>query len=492
MAFVIIGLLALGVLVFQLASATNLATEGQTAADAAALGAENVVAQELEQARSATGADLSSSIINPAAVRAAAESWASNNSGTLVGFQLIGFDVLVTVQTEGTLHGSVAAGVPAVDRARASMGGGLPIGLPSMSTDAQLPTASSKPIADNPPAAPARTGSSFISPATLAALSSQAGVAVRPDSALRRYGGVATSTVTADVSDLQPAMQEAILKVEAKLGRGLTINSAYRSSTYDAQLCHQGADQCSDPGRGLADVGLAIDVPIGEISSSVAAAANLCEPFPASDPGHLSLASGPECQGQTGVLSSNTVAGAQPFGGNVAGFIGPQVHLVPLTGSGLGSALLLPGGPVNLNLSQLQIGCSFYAVGQSLHVSQNVLFASLLAGWDESGMRNIPYGTGTSVGVLQQQAADGWGTLAQEMNPADAVAMFYQGVNGNIGAIQVDQQSPGISPWLLAQTVQKSGAGQYNAGANYQAQIPEATAMLNQIQHGACNGRVAQ
>lgn len=113
---VMVGLLALGVLVFQLAFSTDLAAVAQTAADAAALAGENNVVYQLEHPRP------NGPIIDPAQVQAAAEGYARDNGAHVLGsVQLLGFDVLVTVQTDqGLPQGSVDAGASAVREARAS------------------------------------------------------------------------------------------------------------------------------------------------------------------------------------------------------------------------------------------------------------------------------------------------------------------------------------------------------------------------------------
>jgi len=72
----------------------------------------------------------------------------------------------------------------------------------------------------------------------------------------------------------------------------------------------------------------------------------------------------------------------------------------------------------------------------------------------ESRLQNLPYGTGDSVGLFQQQASDGWGTPQQLLTPAYAANAF-------LTALQRYQQvSPGWAGqplWVSAQAVQASG-----------------------------------
>jgi hypothetical protein len=135
----------------------------------------------------------------------------------------------------------------------------------------------------------------------------------------------------------------------------------------------------------------------------------------------------------------------------------------------------------------MQLGCIIYQVDQSLHVDSKVLLASFLAAWDESTMRNITSytpGQGTSLGLFQQQASEGWGTPAQETNPVTATQMFLEGAGTNKGAIEVDRENPGYSPWFLTQQVQHSA---FSDGSNYEAQMGTAQNMISEIKGGACD-----
>ena len=49
----------------------------------------------------------------------------------------------------------------------------------------------------------------------------------------------------------------------------------------------------------------------------------------------------------------------------------------------------------------------------------------LVTGFQESGIRNLPYGDADSIGWLQQRPSQGWGTVAQIMDPAYGAEKFY-------------------------------------------------------------------
>ena len=99
---VMLSLIALGMLFFQVGRAAIFSTEAQTAADAAALAAvKNVQAQLTGMVARSGTSDLG--LIDSAAVRAAAERYASTNGAHVVRLERNGVDVRVWVSTEKTL-----------------------------------------------------------------------------------------------------------------------------------------------------------------------------------------------------------------------------------------------------------------------------------------------------------------------------------------------------------------------------------------------------
>ena len=88
---------------------------------------------------------------------------------------------------------------------------------------------------------------------------------------------------------------------------------------------------------------------------------------------------------------------------------------------------------------------------------------ALMTAFTESGLHNYGPGVGGggSVGLFQQIAADGWGTVAQEEDPTVATQMFVRRL------LSVPGWST-MPPWAAAQAVQRSGAGVASDGAaNY-------------------------
>ena len=133
---VIIGLLGAGMLVFWLGFSTSVATDAQTAADAAALAAEQSVDTQWNELINVDGVLEPRDSFDPGLVQTAARQWASNNDGTVTSVQYCDQtsgscssepietsepDVLVKVRSNRTLPaGSAAPGSAATAQARAS------------------------------------------------------------------------------------------------------------------------------------------------------------------------------------------------------------------------------------------------------------------------------------------------------------------------------------------------------------------------------------
>ncbi len=90
-------------------------------------------------------------------------------------------------------------------------------------------------------------------------------------------------------------------------------------------------------------------------------------------------------------------------------------------------------------------------VARELGANPKVLLSAYEAALVESTVRNLDYGDRDSLGVFQQRPSQGWGTPAQIMDPVYASRMYIS------RAIVADRQNPGLSPGILAQTVQRSG-----------------------------------
>jgi type II secretory pathway pseudopilin PulG len=132
---VIVGLLGAGMLVFWLGFSTSVSTDAQTAADAAALAAEQSIDTQWNQLINVGGVLEPRDSYDTGPVQTAARQWASNNDGTVTSIEYCDQtgscspqpietsepDVLVTVQSNRRLPaGSVSPGSAATAQARAS------------------------------------------------------------------------------------------------------------------------------------------------------------------------------------------------------------------------------------------------------------------------------------------------------------------------------------------------------------------------------------
>jgi peptidoglycan DL-endopeptidase CwlO len=105
------------------------------------------------------------------------------------------------------------------------------------------------------------------------------------------------------------------------------------------------------------------------------------------------------------------------------------------------------------------VTATFAVAAESERAAQIALMTALT----ESGLHNYGPGVGggASVGLFQQIAGDGWGTVVQEEDPTDATQIFVRRL------LAVPDWST-MPPWAAAQAVQRSGAGSASDGAaNY-------------------------
>jgi len=94
-------------------------------------------------------------------------------------------------------------------------------------------------------------------------------------------------------------------------------------------------------------------------------------------------------------------------------------------------------------------------VRQALHQRMGVRSAviAVATAMQESMLQNIDYGTGTALGLFQQQPNDGWGTPTQVTNPVYAARAFLTALQQH----QASDPSWARQPlWANAQAVQKS------------------------------------
>jgi hypothetical protein len=78
-----------------------------------------------------------------------------------------------------------------------------------------------------------------------------------------------------------------------------------------------------------------------------------------------------------------------------------------------------------------------YRVGKQLGVSDYGIVIALATAMQESSLKNIDYGDRDSVGLFQQRTSQGWGTIAEIMNPVYSARAFFGGPTGpNAGKIR--------------------------------------------------------
>lgn len=67
-------------------------------------------------------------------------------------------------------------------------------------------------------------------------------------------------------------------------------------------------------------------------------------------------------------------------------------------------------------------------VGRQLGASDRDITIALMAGWQESNLRNLTYGDRDSIGIFQQRNA--WGSRSDRLSPAKSAQMFFLGGAG--------------------------------------------------------------
>ncbi len=320
-AFLVLVLLTLvmGTFFFQTGRAADLGAEAQTGSDAAALAAAEDIGEQIIRWIQTGAWNERPFIVDAPAAAAAAQRYAATNDVLVTGFSIrtvgyLAYEVDVEARTTRSLDpaGYVSEDPETGERSTFTVGDGQ--------RGVQAATAKVAPgagsflgtgyfqgsgAAGGGGAPPSSSGGCRIPDAQVEALAVSAGVTgVIGDggrrSALMNYsdcdGGQSVHALTDE-------MKISILKVEAALGRAITLNSAYRSPAYQAQLCRRVTGPCAAPGRSMHNIGLAIDTsdhaviaPIINADPSI----GLCQPLPANDAVHFSHASGRECGGRTG------------------------------------------------------------------------------------------------------------------------------------------------------------------------------------------------
>ncbi len=122
------------------------------------------------------------------------------------------------------------------------------------------------------------------------------------------------------------------------------------------------------------------------------------------------------------------------------------------------------------------------AIGKSRGLGDNEIQIAIMTALAESQMKNIAHGDRDSVGLFQQRASQGWGSVQQIMDPNYSINKFYDA----LGKVNYS----GMSPWQAAQSVQRSFDP---TGGNYQAQYARAQKAFQSLtprQQQAANAQV--
>jgi cell wall-associated NlpC family hydrolase len=146
----------------------------------------------------------------------------------------------------------------------------------------------------------------------------------------------------------------------------------------------------------------------------------------------------------------------------------------------LGQAVCVPVGPVpTLTASQATNAETIVAVAEALGAGERGAQIALMVSYTESSLENLGPRSDNdgSIGLFQQRVAAGWGTAAEEQDPADATAMFIQ----RLLATPAWQSIP---PWAVAEDIQRSA---FADGTNYEANWNLAAALLRAVTELANN-----
>lgn len=90
------------------------------------------------------------------------------------------------------------------------------------------------------------------------------------------------------------------------------------------------------------------------------------------------------------------------------------------------------------------------AVGKRMNVPEQGWVVAVATAMTESRLKNLNYGDRDSIGLFQQRPSQGWGTVAQIMNPTYSSEQFYR----HLLALPNWQN---MTVTVAAQTVQRSG-----------------------------------
>jgi hypothetical protein len=164
------------------------------------------------------------------------------------------------------------------------------------------------------------------------------------------------------------------------------------------------------------------------------------------------------------VVAAGLVTGLRLLGGS--GSAGPECTVPAGPGSTAGGgATAQDAAPLTLDAVQLQHASTINAVGLARGVPERARVIALATAWQESSLRNLDHGDRDSVGLFQQRPSQGWGSVADIMDPVYASGKFYDAL----------LQVPG---WLQLPLTEAAQAVQYSAFPDAYAQWEHNARML--------------
>jgi len=170
-------------------------------------------------------------------------------------------------------------------------------------------------------------------------------------------------------------------------------------------------------------------------------------------------------------LATSFVLGLVVLAGGATGTAAQQATLTDLVSEAgcQGTGTLASLTPAQSSNAETIVSLVAAASGESTQAEQIALMVALT----ESGLHNDGPRSGNagSLGLFQQRVVAGWGTAAEEQNPADATGMFIQHLLLVPGWREME-------PWLAAQAVQGSA---FTDGSNYKTNWSKAGTVLDNV-----------
>lgn len=127
------------------------------------------------------------------------------------------------------------------------------------------------------------------------------------------------------------------------------------------------------------------------------------------------------------------------------------VFIPPLL-RGEGCRVEAGGGSVSLTVEQAENAALIAAVGRRMDMPRRAVTIALATAYQESKLRNLPYGDRDSVGMFQQRPSQGWGSQAQLLDPVSSTMRFYRALRDVSGYRDMPVHE-------AAQAVQRSADG---------------------------------